>query len=602
MRCARKNRLSFPAGNAHRHWHLGLGLLFLSATGVTPANPAAAQATGGSGAAAPAGGGLEIPAGAAPSTLPPAPGGGFGFANPFASPDAVNTAIPAQAAPGASIALQPAQASVTTLQQYDPNAPAVLIQPLLSVGERLTDNVNFVHAPRRAAAGTTLTGGLSISADTPRLQGVASGSVSGSIYTPTSNLDQIFGNLYANGFGTILPDALFVDAQSAITQSSPLAGLGFTNLSQLPSTQQTQVFAASISPYFRKSFDGVADTELRYRFGSTNFSGNTRVATTPVLGSTGNLSSSILNEGTFIAASGRDYGRTLTRLTIDYSDFSGASTSSNTSFSAYDDLEFRITPEVAALARAGYQNLQYPRAPAATFAGATWLAGGRVGFGPDAYATLEYGRQQGVYGFSGAARYNITPTLVFTATLQQGISSPTQQLGSDLAASTLDPYGAIVNQYSGLPTAFYSPGLGLTNNVYRQHLFNAGLADTIGPNRYSLYGFYTNQQSLTTLRSLPTKTLGLNLTWGRDIRPDLNSNASIGYSNSANVMTLTAGPTIPSTSSYTAYFTLNYLIGFNLTGSVQYSLSYQTNGIGVVGGRNNDIVVNQVQFLLSKTF
>ena len=108
--------------------------------------------------------------------------------------------------------------------------------------------------------------------------------------------------------------------------------------------------------------------------------------------------------------------------------------------------------------------------------------------------------------------------------------------------------------------------------------------------------------SLTTPVSTPTKSLGVSLAWGRDIRPDLNGSASIGYSNSANVITLTAGPPISSTNTYTAYLTLNYLIGKTLTGSVQYSLSYQSNGVGVAGGRNNDVVVNQLQFLLSKTF
>ncbi len=142
----------------------------------------------------------------------------------------------------------------------------------------------------------------------------------------------------------------------------------------------------------------------------------------------------------------------------------------------------------------------------------------------------------------------------------------------------------------------------MTNNVYRQHLFNAELSDAIGLNRYTLYGFYANQQSLTTPVSAPTKTVGVSLSWGRDIRPDLNGSASIGYSNSANVITVTSATPVTSTNSYTAYLTLNYLIAQTLTGSVQYSLSYQSNGVGTVGGRNNDIVVNQLQFLLSKTF
>src|SRR5439155_3192861 len=138
----------------------------------------------------------------------------------------------------------------------------------------------------------------------------------------------------------------------------------------------------------------------------------------------------------------------------------------------FDDVQYRITPQVAALGRVGYQNIRYPFASAASFAGPTWLIGGSVGtYGPDpAYFALEYGRQQGVYGFTGSARYNITPTMLFTATLVQGVSSPAQYLGGALGTSTLDGYGAIVDEFSGQPAAFYSPGVGLTNGVYKQHL------------------------------------------------------------------------------------------------------------------------------------
>ena len=227
-----------------------------------------------------------------------------------------------------------------------------------------------------------------------------------------------------------------------------------------------------------------------------------------------------MNEGSFIAATGQNFERALSRLTVVASDFNSNSTNRNTQFSSYDDLQYRITPDISALARIGYQNLRYPLAPLASFEGATWLAGGRLGLGPNyGYVSLEYGRQQGVYGFTGSADYQVTPTITVVANLVQGISSPGQYLQGSLASATLNPYGSIVDQYSGSPTAFYSPGLGLTNGVYKQHLFNGQITDSIGPNRYSLYGYYTNQQSLTPPITAPTKSVGGYATWYRDIRP-----------------------------------------------------------------------------------
>jgi len=571
--------------------------------GPASGGPETPTLTGGAPAVQPTlpGGGADI--------LPLVPGGGFGFPNPLNPPTVTNNVAPpaAAVAPTSPLGLSPLGFGVVPLQANDPTAPAYLIRSYASISETLTDNVNNVHAPRDAAAYTNLAPGLSISADTPRLRAVLSGNLNTAFYVPSSsNLNQVYGSLYANGFGTVVPDALFVDLSSVVTQSTPLPGFGFQNLSRLPTSQQTQVYSTTVSPFFRHSFDGLVDTQLQYTFNSTNFGGNTRVVATPLSAPT-NLASSTSNEGTFIAATGQDFRRTLARLTLDASNFDSGSTNQSSQFSEFTDLEYRITPQAAALARVGYQSIQYPFAPAATFVGPTWLVGGAIGSygsgpGGPGYLSLEYGRQQGVYGFTGSARYNITPTMLFTASLVQGLGSPGQDIGSTLATSTLDPYGSIVDEYSGLPVAFYSPGVGLTNNPYRQHLLNFGVTDTIGLNNYSLYGYLANQQSLTPPISAATKSVGVNFTWARNVRPDLSGFSSLGYFNSSNVITTTGGAPAGSLNTVTAYLGLNYSFAQNLTGSILYSFSYQSNGAGGAIGRSADVVANQLTLQLSKTF
>jgi hypothetical protein len=546
-----------------------------------------------------------VPSGA-PTTLPPPPSGPFGFPNPLAGPNTLPSGpLPPAAAPQPTPELElPAPgAGITTLQLYDPNAPAVVIQPYAAVGERFTDNVRYTATNHTAAAETRLIPGITVSADTPRFTGVLSGQAEGDIYTPTSDLDQLTANLYGIGTGTIVPDRLFVDLNSYITQASTLPGLGFISPSLLPTTQQTQVFATTVSPYLRQSVAGVLDTELRYRFGSTNFGGgNTTVSSAPGL-PTSNLASGTLNEGTLTAATGQDFARALSRLTIDASKFSSNSTSQNSQFNAFDDVEYRFKPNISALGRLGYQNIQYPFAPGATFAGLTWLAGGRLGSAADyGYISLEYGRVQGVYGFTGSANYQITPTITFQANLAQGISSPAQYFQTALSSSTLNPNGAIVDQYSGLPTAFYNPGLGLTNNVYRQHSYNFGLSDQIGLNAYSIYGFYLNQQSLAPPITPPTNSLGSSFIWTRDIRPALNSYTSVTYSRTTNVVTVNTPTPVNNTSTITANVGVNYLFARALTGSIVYTFAYQPNGGTIVNGRPGDIVVNSLEFVLSKAF
>ena len=111
-----------------------------------------------------------VPTSGAPTILPPPPSGPFGLPNPLAPPNALPSGpLPTTAAaPTPALGLPPPGAGITTLQLYDPNAPAVLIQPFVTIGERFTDNVFYTAANRTAAAETTLIPGASISVDTPR--------------------------------------------------------------------------------------------------------------------------------------------------------------------------------------------------------------------------------------------------------------------------------------------------------------------------------------------------------------------------------------------------------------------------------------------------
>src|SRR5215831_3339141 len=615
MSCARRARRRSPAAGASRQWHVGLAQSACLLAGLLGENLAAAQVpeggpqtpSGPGGEAGPptAGGGPAVaPAipGPAPETLPPPPGGGFGTPNPVAPPYSVNNEAPTLLSPP-TLRLLPPQAGVVPLQAYDPTAPAIIIQPFASVSEIFTDNVNYTHSPRNFAAITTLSPGISFSADTPRLQAVAAGSASGTIYLPSSNssLNQVYGNLYANGHATVYPDLLFVDFQNVITQSTTLPGFGFQNLSTLPRNQQTQQYINNVSPYIVKSFDGWVDTRLRYFFSSSNYGGATAVATLPFT----TLTSSTLNEGNFVAATGENFQQFSARFTADTSSYTAAPTAQNTQVSAFNDFQFRFTPGVSGLARLGYQNQHYPGSPAANFAGLTWLAGGQLGtLGPDqpAYVILEYGKQQGVYGITGAAQVNLTPTLLLTASAVQGIAAQGQLFASNLATSTLSPSGGIVNQTTGLPTAFYLPGVGLSNNVYRQHLYNVGLSEVIPPNSHSLFLFYNDFQSLTPPITAPTKSVGVNLSYSRSMRPDLTGYASVGYVNSVNAPTVAPAVSTTSFDTVTGTLGINYVLGRTLTGSILYTLSYQNNGATLAGGRTGDVIVNQLQFLLSKTF
>src|SRR5437764_10482868 len=197
---------------------------------------------------------------------------------------------------------------------------------------------------------------------------------------------------------------LFVDLKSNISQASQLGAAGFSSIPQLPKSSLVPIITASASPYLRRSYYGLVDSELRYRYSTTSSGGGplgSALSISPSLQNKGTFGDATSNEGTLTVATGRDFNRLLLKLTIDASKTESTSAAANSRVTGYDDLEYRIVPGVAALGRIGYENIHYAAAPAATTAGVAWELGGRLNFGSDTdYLNFRYGKHEGTYGFS----------------------------------------------------------------------------------------------------------------------------------------------------------------------------------------------------------
>ena len=86
------------------------------------------------------------------------------------------------------------------------------------------------------------------------------------------------------------------------------------------------------------------------------------------------------------------------------------------------------------------------------------------------------------------------------------------------------------------------------------------------------------------------------------MRPDLTGYAALGFTNSTNAQAVVPVTSTVSFDTVTATLGINYVLGRTLTGSILYTFSYQSNGSVLAGGRSGDVFVNQLAFLLSKTF
>ncbi|NGZ87092.1 TIGR03016 family PEP-CTERM system-associated outer membrane protein [Duganella sp. SAP-35] len=137
--------------------------------------------------------------------------------------------------------------------------------PTLRLRESYTDNMNL--APPGQARGeftTEVSPGVRITGDTPRLRLALSYSLQKLAYTRQSSRTN--QQLDADGHAEVVPDWLFFDARSGISQHN-VSAFGPQQLDPAQATGNTgTVHTTSISPYLRHQFQGLATALLRYSY------------------------------------------------------------------------------------------------------------------------------------------------------------------------------------------------------------------------------------------------------------------------------------------------------------------------------------------------
>jgi uncharacterized protein (PEP-CTERM system associated) len=485
----------------------------------------------------------------APPFLTPPSGFGLIPPTPLLPPQPV---LPATVAP-LPTRLAPLRPGALPVQAFDRRAPPILIRPTVSITGGYTDNPR--STPEKLSdVFTRLRGDTAISFDTVRLQGQLSGGIDYLKYARATNQNRLNANLLSYGLGTVVQDHIFIDARAAITQASRTGTFGFADPEVTRRSDLTQVITTSLTPIARQSFGGYVDGELRYNYGIVRSTrgglfGDSDTDTTTT---TTNLSSTTRNAATATLATGRLFTVFGSRLTLNATKIDSQSASRSKQFRAYDDLSYQFNQQFAALARIGYENLDYPLQPAASTSGLAWAVGGRYTPFPGSSLSATYGRQDGLMGFSGALRYEITHRTVASASFQRNRASQQEQILNNLNTSGLDASGAVVDSLIGLPTAIVNPGLSLTNAVSRYDTARVGLRTQLERDTLSLFAFLSRRAQLgaplvatTTVGDDTSK--GIHFSWVRSLTPNLNSSAGLGFitrdRNDQNTLTASLGMT-----------------------------------------------------------
>jgi uncharacterized protein (PEP-CTERM system associated) len=474
-----------------------------------------------------------------------------------------------------------------------PAGPIWTITPSIAVTGSFTDNVRGTATNRQSDFYTTVAPALFVSGEAARLRGTLDYSPQLIRYVQATDQDRIDQNLFADGTASLLRDFLFFDASGSISNQSRSGGRGFGNTSEIASNQATQTIAYSASPYLRFHLGPAVDSELRYRYSETDFSNNTGPVTSPITGQTlGSLSNTRVQEALARVLTNRNLDRLQLGVTADDirqdsqgSQFSSRDTTGTATFN------YRLTEELWALSDGGYERLNYPQQPAIDYMGPTWDLGARYEHNDKQSLSLTYGEHQGHHGFSGQARYAITPLTSVFANYSQQVTSAQQQIAQNLGNATQTTPGVTIDQTTGLPLAITNPNLSLQNSVYLSRVLTAGVTTSRERDRYNLYFDRTENRTLAGPAS-NQETTGGYFSWSRELSPQASGNLLAGYS--------TTSPGSSNNINFSVSY--NYSFTESLSASASYSVYYSTGGSYGTGGNSASILTDLITLSVRKTF
>ena len=478
------------------------------------------------------------------------------------------------------------------------------ITPFMAGQETFTDNVLLTPTNRHSDLVTGLSPGVSITGESARFNAILNYSPTIQLFALTPNQNFVGHNLYANGSAILVPDWLFLDARGymsllptnpglttaggfAIPAAAPGVPSGVTGIPSaigssflspqqgLAANQLSQVSSFSASPYLSRRFDGFGTGELRYTLSDTNTSNvQSGGFTTP--GFAAQNTSALTNEATASFVTGENFGRLHSHLLLDASRTSGTGVFSGSRQTVeVIDSSYAITYSLSALASIGHENLNYGGNPPTRIDDIIWGVGAQFAPTPDLSLTVNYGHRNGTTSPTASLIYNVTGRTTLSVNYSESINTTAQNISNNLAVSSVNSLGQIIDTRTGLPIVLSNPVLGLQSGVFDTKYLTA-TATTIWE-RDQLSTLVYQYDSAIVGQSTPGSGVsqtatGVNVTWSRELTPLTTAYAGAGYAH-INL----GSPSNTTEDVFNAGVSLTYLLSSSLTGWASYSFLDRTS-------------------------
>ena len=436
------------------------------------------------------------------------------------------TSVPPSQGPFGEQPLVPVQPQHS---QPPPDAPSAwLIQPGIQVGETATDNASLSHTNRTADLITMINPQLTVTGDTERTKLDINYSPilqRNLVETGNNRLDQ---NLFGTGVFAAIPDAVFINGRGSAFEGSRGGGMGPINPTNFRFNDRTEILAYDGGPEWRFPLpihDG-ATGDLNYTIGQTRFYSNTGPLSTGQVANP--ITNSTLQDLRLALSSGDRSGFLTGQLTTDGSRTRiDGGNGTNDSGVVLLETQLRLNPVFQLLGSVGYEDYRYSTASFANINDPTWYGGAKWAISDDTSVQLTYGQRQGIDSFAGNAHYAVTPLTTLTADYQETITTPQQQIISNLNQLQLNQAQVIINPQTGVPESIVANELALQNSIYRDKLFRAGLVTRNEPNVYTVSLRYEAFEPIQGTN--PDSFIGADGTWQHAINLTDSFSLLAGY-------------------------------------------------------------------------
>jgi uncharacterized protein (PEP-CTERM system associated) len=433
---------------------------------------------------------------------------------------------------------------LTTLQPNAPGGPPILGYPLFTtyrppirtvplgpwtITPRLEGRETYDSNPTGATKGVPARGdgyssllpGINVSRQSERNTFVLDYQAEGRKYYTDEDLDQIRNNLVEYSSTRLLEELLYFDTRANIGQAVINQRNAASAVPQLQSSNETEYYNYSLSPYLRNHLGSVADTELRYTFAQNTFKNSAG----------GTLPSSLVNQLSGTITSGPDFSRLIWSGNALYQniDRSGASAAVVTPRFSGRDLnatanrstaqvgaEYGITRWFSVLGTGGYESLHDPFL-VHNIDGPTWSGGFRLRPSETLHLILVYGYREGEHFWAGSANYDYDPLTRFTVRYTEGLVTNDALFQNNLGALGVDEFGNFIDPYTRQQFDPTYALLTLTTLSFREKRFDGTFHAARERNYYDVLIYHDDRTPQIT--TFGDSSYGASLQWARELNP-----------------------------------------------------------------------------------